>query len=280
MFDRESKIKAWRREVQSFCQGNRCDLDELEDHLREEIATLTRAGRAEQDAWTAALAKLGDPAVLRREFAKIHRLPMLDRIAFGAMLSAAALIVAACGVILIARGDRILNQPVITVHVVTITLGYLAGLFAAVFASYAALRGSFAEQNNPALSAAALKLIRFSCVAATVFTLVGFTCGAIWSNNALGKPFNLDPREIGALIVVASFLTVSIVTIRNMLSTHFAMAVAIAAGATVILAWFGIAAHNANYPPLLTTMINVLSLAVLAIVAMLSLKARNDAAIG
>jgi ABC-type transport system involved in cytochrome c biogenesis permease subunit len=252
MFDLEAEIKAWRRQIQSFCHGNGGALDELEDHLREEVASLTRAGRSEQDACAAAIAKLGDPAVLRCEFAKIDRLPTLDRIAFGAMLSTASLIVATFLITLIARGQRVWNQPVLTIHVVTITLGYLAGLFAAAFAGYTALRTFLAKRNIPALTRVALKLVRISCIAAAALTLIGFVLGVIWANDAWGKPFNMDPREIGGLLVATSFVVASLATVRNTFSTQTSMGIALAAGATVILAWFGAAAHAANFPPLLT----------------------------
>ena len=85
MFDLETAITNWRRQTESQWTSDKSALDELEDHLREEIATLTRAGRTEQDAWTVAVAKLGDPVAIRREFAKIDRLPTLDRFAFAAM---------------------------------------------------------------------------------------------------------------------------------------------------------------------------------------------------
>jgi Cytochrome C assembly protein len=277
MFDLEMAINAWRRQSEISWSGDKSALDELEDHLREETATLTRAGHSERDAWTAALTKLGDPAALRREFVKVERLPTFDRVAFGAMLGVAAVIVAAFLIFLIGRGQRIVNHPVLTIHVATITLGYLAGLFAAAFAGYAALRAFLAKCDIPELTGVALKLVRITSIAAAALTLLGFVFGAIWANAEWGKPFNMDPREIGALVVIASILAACIATLQNALPTRISLTIAIAGGAAVVAASFGIAAHAANYPPLLTA-VTVIGLAILFILAALSLRIENDAA--
>jgi hypothetical protein len=277
MFNLESEIKAWRRQIQSFCHGDRHALDELEDHLREEISTLTREGRSEQDAWTLALAKLGDPATLRREFAKIDRLPMLDRFAFTVMLGVAVALIVALPIALYVRAPRFLNQPVLTMHIVTITLGYSAGLFAAAFAGYTALRASVAKHAIPALTGAAMRLVRLTCVLAAVFSIFGFAFGAVWAYGEWGRPFNMDPREIGGLLVAGSFLFASVATLRNSFSPQLSFTIAIAAGATVIIAWFGVAAYFAGFPLLLTA-ITVLGLAKLFILAILSLRAHRIAA--
>jgi hypothetical protein len=277
MFNLESEIKAWRRHIQSFCRGDRGALDELEDHLREEISTLTRAGRSEQDAWSLALAKLGDPETLRSEFAKIDRLPAFDRFAFGAMLGIAAIMVAVFVILLIARGQRIVDQPVLTIHVATITLGYSTGIFAAALASYNALRTYFANTNIPALNSVTLRMVRIASIAAATLTLFGFAFGAIWALREWGKPFTMDPREIGALAIFASFIAASVATVRNALPARVSLTIAIAAGATVVIAGFGAAALHDSFPPLLTVL-TIVSFVVLLGLAALCLKAHTDVA--
>jgi hypothetical protein len=278
MFDLEMAINNWRRQTEPFCNGDSSDLDELEDHLREEVATLTRAGRTEQDAWAAAVAKLGEPAILSREFAKIDRLSMFDRCAFSAMLGAAAIIVAALFVSLMTRGQRIVNQPVLAFHVTTITLGYLAGLFAAAFAGYNALRAFLAKRTIPALTGVTLRLVRFGSVIAAVFSLFGFAFGATWAYGESGRAFYMDLKELGGMVVIASFLFASIATMRSAVSPRVSLTIAIVAGATVVIAWFGLAAHSAGYPPLFTAF-TVLGLAMLFALAVLSLRVQTDAAV-
>jgi hypothetical protein len=278
MFDLETAMADWRRQTESQWLGDKSALEELEDHLREEMAALTRAGRTDEDAWTAAVGRLGDPAAIRREFAKIDRLPKLDRCAFTAMLGVAAIIVATLTIFLISRGQRIVRDPVLAVHVSTITLGYLAGFFAAAFAGYNAVRVSLAKHAVPALTGAALRLVRFSSIIAAVFSLFGFAFGATWAYGEWGKLFIMDAKELGALVVIASFLIAFVATMRNAVPPRISLTIAIIAGATVIAAWFGPAAHAAGYPPLFTA-ITILCVAKLLALAALSLKHQNDAAI-
>lgn len=72
MFDLVSQIRSWREHLAG--EGVYCpsDLDELESHLREEMATLTRQGLSEQEAFAVACMRLGDSKGLSPEFAKVN----------------------------------------------------------------------------------------------------------------------------------------------------------------------------------------------------------------
>jgi hypothetical protein len=278
MFDLESAVQNWRQQMEANRTVARNALDELEDHIREEFAALVRTGKSEADAWTAAIARLGDPAALRREFAKVDRLPALDRWTFAVLLTTAAALfgVAVIG-IAVMRPQAIRNEPVFSIHVATITLGYTSGLFAALIAGYATMRSYFSLALIPALTDTALRLVRIASVAATVLTLIGFVLGAVWANNEWGRPFNMDPREIGGLVVAASFLTAAVTTGRRAIPARISLAITIAAATTVLAAWFGIAAHANNYPPLLT-FITVFGLVLTLGLAALSLRTHSNSA--
>lgn len=86
MFDLEATIDEWRRQMRATRRGEGAVLAELEDHLREEFATLIRAGHSAPEAWQLATAKLGKPADLGQEFAKINCLEHVDRVAIGGLL--------------------------------------------------------------------------------------------------------------------------------------------------------------------------------------------------
>src|SRR5687768_7417470 len=73
MADLEERIAAWRKELSSAMEDRPDVVDELEDHLRQEIETLTRAGKAPGEAWDAAIERLGDARRLAREFSKSPR---------------------------------------------------------------------------------------------------------------------------------------------------------------------------------------------------------------
>ena len=68
----ESQIAEWRAYVASAPGVNGHDVDELEDHLRHQIAELNAAGLTADEAFLIAVKRLGDVDGLSREFAREH----------------------------------------------------------------------------------------------------------------------------------------------------------------------------------------------------------------
>ncbi len=68
----ESQIAEWRAYVASAPAVNGRDVDELEDHLRHQIADLNAAGLTADEAFLIAVKRLGDVDDLSREFAREH----------------------------------------------------------------------------------------------------------------------------------------------------------------------------------------------------------------
>ncbi len=68
----ESQIKEWRAYVAGAPGVNGRDVDELEDHLRGQIAELNEAGLADDEAFLVAVKRMGDVDSLSREFAREH----------------------------------------------------------------------------------------------------------------------------------------------------------------------------------------------------------------
>lgn len=69
MFDLNSAISQWRRAMGDEPGIQNGDLDELEDHLREEIEVLKTSGLNEEEAFLIAARRLGKPEDLSGEFA-------------------------------------------------------------------------------------------------------------------------------------------------------------------------------------------------------------------
>jgi hypothetical protein len=67
----EPQIAEWRAYVEKAWLNGR-DVDELEDHLRQQIADLNAAGLAADEAFLVAVKRMGDVDVLSREFAREH----------------------------------------------------------------------------------------------------------------------------------------------------------------------------------------------------------------
>lgn len=68
----ESQIAEWRAYVEKVPPVNGHDVDELEAHLREQIADLGAAGLASDEAFLVAVKRMGDLDTLSREFAREH----------------------------------------------------------------------------------------------------------------------------------------------------------------------------------------------------------------
>ncbi len=68
----ESQIAEWRAYVATAPGVNGHDVDELEDHLRHQIADLNAAGLAADEAFLVAVKRMGDLDSLSREFAREH----------------------------------------------------------------------------------------------------------------------------------------------------------------------------------------------------------------
>jgi hypothetical protein len=68
----EAQIAEWRAYVASAAAVNGHDVDELEDHLRHQIADLNAAGLADDEAFLVAVKRMGDVDALSREFAREH----------------------------------------------------------------------------------------------------------------------------------------------------------------------------------------------------------------
>ncbi len=68
----ETQIAEWRAYVANAPGVNGHDVDELEDHLRHQIAELTAAGLTADEGFLVAVKRMGDLDTISREFAREH----------------------------------------------------------------------------------------------------------------------------------------------------------------------------------------------------------------
>ncbi|MGV0603535.1 permease prefix domain 1-containing protein [Mycolicibacterium sp. XJ1904] len=68
----ESQIAHWRGYIQRHRAIAAADVDEMEDHLREQIADLSRSGLADDEAFLVAVKRMGNVDAISREFAREH----------------------------------------------------------------------------------------------------------------------------------------------------------------------------------------------------------------
>ena len=71
MFDLEKSIAAWRRTLEHNPSMTPDDLDELEQHVRDQIAGLTAEGMGAKAAFDRAVAEMGDPTNADVEYRKV-----------------------------------------------------------------------------------------------------------------------------------------------------------------------------------------------------------------
>lgn len=72
MFDLERTITDWKSSFHAAESIDRENLDELEEHLRQAIAELTRNGLSTDEAFTIATKRLGRPMSLEQEYCKVN----------------------------------------------------------------------------------------------------------------------------------------------------------------------------------------------------------------
>jgi len=73
MFDLETSIADWRKQMLAAGIKSPVPLEELESHLREEVVRQMKSGLSKQQAFEAAVQQIGLAKVLRKEFKKVER---------------------------------------------------------------------------------------------------------------------------------------------------------------------------------------------------------------
>lgn len=234
MADLEDRIASWRRELSSGMEDRPEVMDELEDHLRQELETLTRAGKTPDDAWDAAVGALGDAKQLAREFAKTSRASWLPTRVAILVLGGCGLAVGAFLLVAVLR-DRV--GTLLAAHLFAILLGYGATFafgFSAAAAVVAHATGTFGARQAQAFRRAGTRL----AATAAAFTLAGIVLGAIWLRANLGRYWGWDAREVGGLCILGwNCAALACLRRRAML----AVVVGVAGNAVVAAGWFGAA---------------------------------------
>lgn len=230
----EQLIAEWRASMNASSHASRETLDELENHLREEVEKLLRSGLSETEAFQRAVAKLGSPATLAGEFEKLRGASWLP------VKLVAGIGIAGALVLFIMIIPSLAGQQwswLLGAHVFTITLGYSATLLLGTLGiCFVAQRSvsSFSSLRADALSRASLA---FAWTAAGL-TAAGVLLGMLWTRGAWGRYWDWDPKEIGGLCVLI-WLAGYIAAHRVRWATaHGILALSVFGNVVVLLAWF------------------------------------------
>jgi hypothetical protein len=275
MFELEAAVSAWRRQIKVHGRTDGATIAELEDHLREEFARLVGEDRSPAAAWSSALERLGEPRALGREFAKVHRLPTLDRCVLGVLLALAGLNAAGAAMIFLRVLQRHAGDWTLAIHVAAICLGYGGGVVVALVAGYRTLRRVGRPALNPALTAVSMRIIRAGCVLVGVSCALGVTFGAAWTRERHGTFFGASLRELGGVLVTALFVASALRARRAAISPRSCCALAVLGGGIVLAAWLGPIAWESGY--LVPAMIGGIGLIGSLAVAAVALSLRDEA---
>jgi hypothetical protein len=247
-------------------------LDELEDHLQDEVERLTRAGHSPDDAVEVAMARLGRPSELAAEFAKVPSsapwLPVRVAFALGALLAASMVMplwpkLAAGGV-----------SSLLATHMGLVMLGYVATLLVGFLAAcyfVARLFHGLSDGQARTLKRAAFGLSGL----AVALTGVGIAFGSLFCpNEKTGWAFGLDTREVGGLGILAwnVVMLAGCWLGRHSERLGAMMLLGLAGNVAVVLGWLGASAverhlHGspASFTPVMVLLLMQLALGCLAL---------------
>lgn len=146
-------------------------------------------------------------------------------------------------------------------HVVTVTMGYSAGLLAAVlghvwivrrlFAGMMAGGGTLRPEQRASLNSLGKMVYGVICFG-LLFSVVGTILGGVWANDSWGRFWGWDPKENGALMIVLFELVIVHARLGGYLK-HFGIAtMAVVGGAVVAFSWWhvnllGVGLHSYGF---------------------------------
>ncbi|MEO5716823.1 MAG: cytochrome c biogenesis protein CcsA [Luteolibacter sp.] len=141
----------------------------------------------------------------------------------------------------------------LTIHVITITLGYSAGLLSSFLScAYLLMRGLGLDGGDKDLRRALTRAV-YGMLCLTLFlSLVGTVLGGIWANYSWGRFWGWDPKENGALLIVLWTLAVLHARLGGYIKEwgiHFA---AVFTAIVVTFSWWhvnflGVGLHNYGF---------------------------------
>jgi len=127
----------------------------------------------------------------------------------------------------------------LTVHVLTITLGYAAFFLGVALGHLNLALYFFAPGRRELLRTMSLFLYR-SLQAGTLFLAAGTLLGGVWASYSWGRFWGWDPKETWALIALLTYLAILHGRFLGWIR-DFGLAVgALLGGLTVLMAWYGV----------------------------------------
>ncbi len=141
----------------------------------------------------------------------------------------------------------------LTIHVLTITLGYAAGLLSAFLAFiYLLMRGLQLDRGDKEIRRSLTRAV-YGMLCLTLFlSLVGTVLGGVWANDSWGRFWGWDPKENGALLIVLWMLAILHARLGGYIREWGLHLASVFSGAVVAFSWWhvnflGVGLHNYGF---------------------------------
>jgi hypothetical protein len=197
MHNLEQLITEWRKTMGTAPNVSSQTLDELENHLRENVNQLVRAGMTEAEAFERAVTQLGSAPAMASEFQKLNQSTWLPvKVVAGLGVTTALLLI-----FLVTSRDNFRSDFLLATHVFTVALGYtttfLVGALGICFV------GQRCVSELSPLRMRSLTRVTFAlgCVAAGL-TAIGVALGMVWAKVEWGRYWAWDAKETGGFCVI------------------------------------------------------------------------------
>jgi hypothetical protein len=239
MFNLDQAIGKWRQQMQAAGMKTPAALDELENHLREDIGHLMAAGQPEAAAFQVAKKRVGNPVKVAAEFGKAG-LAWKPPVIFSSL----AWVAVTAGLLIVLLNHTYQGKwsLLLAAHIFSLSLGYVTVFFAGSLAIYSV----FQRRCNPGTAGEWKNhlTVSFFTYAAAGLGLAGLILGMFWSDKERGYLFSPGPREVGTLCAVIWLGLASLIGRLGSKSSLFmdgllTLRLAIVGNMVVALAWFG-----------------------------------------
>jgi len=141
----------------------------------------------------------------------------------------------------------------LTTHVITITLGYSAGLLSAFLSViYLLMRGLGLDEGDRDLRRSLTRAV-YGMVCLTLFlALIGTVLGGVWANDSWGRFWGWDPKENGALLIVLWTLSILHARLGGYIKEWGLHLASVFTAAIVTFSWWhvnflGVGLHNYGF---------------------------------
>lgn len=235
MHNLEQLVAEWRKTMMAAPAVSHETLDELENHLRENVEQLVRSGITEREAFLRAVKQLGGAPAIASEFRKLDQstwLPVKLVIGFGLLLAVAMMI------FVIAQLDAGRMNFLLAGHVFAVTLGYattfLVGALGICFVAQRCL-SDFSPFRMRSLTRITFGL---GGVAAGM-TAVGIILAMVWAKAEWGRYWAWDIKETGAFAIILWQLLFLFIHRFARITARGILTVSLIGNIIVSLGWFG-----------------------------------------